>query len=108
KLPADENLSVRLESQGVDLEQTKVQSLIAGMEKSVERPVGIESGNAVAEGAVDRGEGSAHNHFVVLLKRQSGHWGKAVGSGHTRVESGIQRAIGIEPGEISVAHAVDL
>ena len=81
----------------------------AGVE-AVERAIGIEAGDEAAVGGgggavgLERGEGSAdHDLLVGALERERGDLG--VGRG---VKRGIDRAIAVEPGEVTTGNAADI
>src|SRR5438552_15373381 len=62
--PTDEHLAVRLESDSIN----NVVGGCARIETEVKTPISVDSGDAVASGAIENGESAPDEHLAVRLK----------------------------------------
>jgi len=76
------------------------------IEAPIECPVGIESGDVVASNTVDCRKPAANEDTSVRLDGQ-GKDTRRQTTPNPRIETGIQRAIGIEPGKIAASSSID-
>ena len=74
----------------------------AGVKAGVQRPIGVQSRNAVARAAIDVGEKPCDQHLAVWLH------GQVVDPPiNDRVEGSVDRAIGVQPGNAAARAAVE-
>ena len=88
------------------IERTAVRSCAcARIETAVQTAIGIEAGNVVAVRAIDGGEPAPDEHLAIRLQRDRRN-GTARYS-CARIETAVQTAVGIEPGNAVAVRAVD-
>ena len=91
-ITADEYPAVRLDGDGMD----GIVRARSRVEVRVHRTIRVQAGDVVEIGvAVDGGEIAADDHLAVTLHREG--IDRAVGA-QARIEGGVQRTVGIEPG----------
>ena len=78
---------------------------LPGVERVVDRAVGIQPGDAIAGGAVERGEITRDDDFVVRLNGHGQHRIVRTGTG---IEGGVQRTIRVQPRNARPVGAIDL
>lgn len=101
KPPANQHLAIRLNRDAVD----DVVRPSTGIEGGIQRAIGVEPGNTVARNAIHLGEFPADQHLAIGLQGQLPR--HAIGA-CPWIEGGIQRAIGVEPGNAVARNAIHL
>src|SRR5437763_12203012 len=92
EIASDEHVAIRLQGDRIDV----AVGACAGIETFVEAAIGIEPGDPVSSRAVDRCETSPNEHLAILL---DGERYNLAARSKLRLESHVQAAIGIEPGD---------
>ena len=76
-----------------------------GVETCIQRAIGHQPGNELAIHGVDRSEGATHQNMVVSLTHDCEH--RTVRADQAAKEGGVQRAVGVQPGQAAFTHRAD-